>query len=94
MILITVFKDKERYESDLRKSFKQIRAQHSKKVSDNHIWELAKGATSKVDFSQKVNVDPSFFVGKKPKELKDDIYSLAWDIAKNRRFKTTVSVDI
>ena len=94
MILVTVFKDRERYEADLRDTFKKIvtGAGISAKYSD--IWELAKKATSKVDFTQKVNVSASFFEKKKPHEIKNDIYTIGHDIAHGRRFKTNMSFHV
>jgi len=91
MILVTVFKDRERYESDLRKAFLQIRP--SVKKQDD-AWAEAKEIVSKVDFSQKVNVSTDFYQGKKPGEIKEDVYAVGFSIAQGRRFKAKLSLDI
>ena len=91
MILVTVFKDRERYESDLRKSYNRVK---SRCGSDGEAWMLAKEETSKVDFTQKVHLSSSFFTEKKPHEIKEAVYAIGHDIAKNRRFKAKLSVGV
>ena len=91
MILVTVFKDRERYEKDLHKAFNKIRATNATAKYDD-MWDLAKSVTSKVDFTQKVHVSPAFFEGKKQSEIKSDIYAIGHDIAQGRRFKAKSSL--
>ncbi len=90
MILVTVFKDRERYESDLRKSYRTLCGSEAG-LSENSVWSLAKELTSKVDFTQKVHVTDAFYSGKKPGEVKDDIFAIGHSIAQGRRFKVSTA---
>jgi len=91
MILVTVFKDRLRYEKDLRKSFQKFHKGTG--LNQNSAWAMAKEVVSKVDFTQKINVSSSFFKDKSKKEIQDDAYALGHGIAENRRFKVELSFD-
>jgi hypothetical protein len=90
MILVTVYKDRERYESDLHKTFNKVKF---KADTPDEAWADAKEKTSKIDFSQKVHVTDTFFIGKRESEIKEDVYALGFSIAQGRRFKTSMSLE-
>lgn len=81
---ITVFKTKEKYDSDLLKS--AMRLGLNKSNNKKRIWEDAKEATSSIDYVQRINLSETFY-NTKQREQSIALSTMAHDIAKGQGYK-------
>lgn len=87
MILVTVFKDEEKWSMDLRRNSNKFGATSGSRDA----WDKAREVTSNVDYTQQVNVADSFFktMSGKPKgdkNIREDVYAVGQSLAPGRRF--------